>query len=435
MQTQENSAAAQATEVTTPKEGYVLTMEGTEIPEKDAYFCEYFEEYTENETYRVYTGRVHGSEWSEQAIEKYNAIFHNPTLYEYEKEGESIYITRGELWRFELCWQEDTEEIEPIEYSYLHEDGNYYSYEEEREEEYTREYHSDTNTYYHHFSPEEDAQFFIGYEIEKEDREVKESICIDEFEEIAPKWRKEKDSSLDENEGFELISPCFELCPASIQHYIEKSKTLLRHVNAEKSDRCGGHINISERGKRGRELFIDIQGYTPLLHALYYKRIDKGYSKGKCNEQLIDGDKYQSVRIHSNRVELRIISAVPNLKTLIWRTRLIQYILHNQTSDPREVFINFHDTELKKLICEVYDTPQKFATLNERLIRYTRTFEDIDVIREILNEDETAQIAKDKNVDIRKALKETEDAQRDQIRNSAHRPTAFLTDEENEGEA
>jgi predicted ATP-dependent Lon-type protease len=84
----------------------------------------------------------------------------------------------------------------------------------------------------------------------------------------------------------------------------------------------------------------------------------------------------------------------------------MQYILNNQTADPREAFVNFHDTELKALISEVYNTPEKFAALNERLIRYTRTFEHIDVVREIWQEKETAQIAKGKNVDIQKAIED-----------------------------
>ena len=406
------------------KEGHVLTLEGTQIPKDEAYFCEFYQQETENETFKVYTRSLHGCNWSYKAVKAYNDAG-NPRLYEYEYEGESMYITRGELWRFSLVWVQDEEEIAPEDEAYLHRDGEYYSFEEEREAEYVREYHSDKNTYFHHFSPEQDNNFFIGYEIEKEDTDVKESVNIDDFEQIAPKWRKESDGSLDSESGFELISPCFELCPASIEQYIKANNTLLEHVNADKSDSCGGHINVSQRGKSGSSLFETIQGYTPLFHALYYKRIDKGYSKGKSNEDIKCGDKYQSIRIHNNRVEIRIISAVPNLRTLIWRTRLIQYILNNQTADPREAFVNFHDTELKALISEVYNTPEKFATLNERLIRYTRTYEHIDVVHEIWQETETAQIAKSKNVNIQKAI---EDSQQTLI------SQALNNEEENEEE-
>lgn len=391
------------------KEGYVLTLEGTQIPKDETYFCEFYQQETENETFKVYARNLYGVNWSYKAIRAYNDIERNPRLYHYEYEGESMYITRGELWRFSLVWLQDEQEIAHEDDAYLHSDGEYYSYEEEREAEYVRDYHSDSNTYFHHFSEKEKrSPFYIGYEIEKEDTDVKESINIDEFERIAPKWRKESDGSLNSESGYELISPCLELCPASIEQYIKTNRTLLEHVNADKSDSCGGHINVSERGKTGRELFETIQGYTPLFHALYYKRIDKGYSKGKSNEDIKCGDKYQSIRIHSNRVEIRIISAVPNLRTLIWRTRLIQYILNNQTSDPREAFVNFHDTELKALITEVYNTPEKLATLNERLIRYTRTFEHIDVVSEIWQEKETAQLAKAKNVNIQKAIEDNQ---------------------------
>jgi hypothetical protein len=384
------NASIEPKETTQPHEEQptlVETIEGDFLPMEDCYYCDYYGEYTSKPTEIVHTRRILNGNFSQSAIEALKESAHE--LFYYEGE----YYERSTLWRFDLAIAVDTGEIDSTDNLYCHENGEYYTYEEEIETEYRRSYHSDSNTYFHRFT-DNAPRFFIGYEIEKEDYSALTSIEIDEFETNCPKWRKEEDGSLSEEDGFELISPCFELNPEHISDYIKSSPTLLQHVNAHKSDRCGGHINISEDGKTGRELFQSIQGYTPLLHALYYKRIDKNYSKGKSNEELLHGDKYQSIRIHSNRVELRIVSAVPNLKTLIWRTRLVQYMLNNQTSDPREAFVNFHDNELKELISEVYYTPEKFAALNERLIAYTRTFEAIDLTDEV-----TTQRAKEKGVD------------------------------------
>jgi hypothetical protein len=410
----------------------VTTIEGYIIPASEAKWCEYFEGYTHN-TFSIYLTVERGQkprEWSLKAVEDYRQCI--AQLYRYEnEEGEVAFFDRRMLAFFNLVYCIDNSEVRPINEAYQHSDGNYYTYEEEPEDiepEYVRGYHDDGNTYFHHFSEYgERTKFYIGYEIEKEDIDIKESIEIDHFETEAPKWRKEEDGSLNSRTGFELISPCFELCPDKIQEYINESPMLTAHINADKSDNCGGHINISEEHKTGLELFEAIQGYTPLFHALYYKRIDKSYSKGKSNEDIKNGDKYQSIRIHRNRVEVRIISAVPNVKTLIWRTRLMEYILKNQTSDPREVFINFHDTELKALISEVYNTPEKFATLNERLIRYTRTFEHIDIVHEIWHETETAQLAKAKNVDIQKAIEDNQQTLINQVLNNEQ-------EEENEEE-
>jgi hypothetical protein len=368
----------------------VETIEGDLREVEDCYYCDFYDQYSSEPTQIVHTRYFSNGNFSDAAIEEYTA---SNGLHYFEGE----YYEHCILWRHDLAIPIDGSEVYRVADLYCHPCGDFYTYPHEGTEEYLREYHSDSNVYFHRFSSEK-PQFFIGYEIEKEDEDALKYVHIDEFETCCPKWRKESDGSLDDQSGFELVSPCFELNPEAIRDYIASSNILMVHVNADKSDRCGGHINISEDGKTGRELFDSVQGYTPLLHALYYKRIDKHYSTGKSNNELKSsrGDKYQSIRIHNNRIELRIISAVPNLKTLYWRTRLVNFMLKNQTSDPREAFLNFHDTnnELNALIREVYNTPEKFAILNNRLITYTRSFEEID-----LTDEETTQRAKEKGVD------------------------------------
>jgi hypothetical protein len=219
---------------------------------------------------------------------------------------------------------------------------------------------------------------FIGFEIEKEDDDVKHSLDIYEFEENCPKWKKERDGSLCGSTGFELISPKFELVPNLIRKHIEKNSTLLAHVNAEKSLSCGGHINVSEKDKTGMELFDEVKGYTPLFYALYYKRVDKRYCKGKKNSDLrYENDKYQAIKIHDNRIEYRIVSAVPNIDTLIWRTELIKYILDHKTDCPKQAFFNANKGRLKRLLVDMY--ADKYNVLIQRLIKYTSEFESINL--------------------------------------------------------
>lgn len=345
---------------------YVITREGDIVYTDDAYFCEYFEEYTREEVQRVYIGR--GEQWySERGIERAG-------LWEYRND----YYDADALERNDLVIMHDGEVMD-INDVYYSENSGQYEYEpdeEEDREEYIESYHAGTS-HVHTFT--EDPRFFIGYEIEKEDREVKESIYIDQFKRECDGWRKERDGSLNDSSGYELISPTFELNVDKIKEVIDSNDTLKAHINAKKSDSCGGHINISENGLSGLQLFEQIEGYTPLIHALYYKRMNKTYSKGKANKDLKEGtEKFQSVRIHTNRIEYRIVSAVPNFTTLMWRTRLFDFILNNKTNCVKEAYFNFV-TKLRPLIEEMYCTSEKFAELNKRVIEMTQTYEGINL--------------------------------------------------------
>jgi hypothetical protein len=131
----------------------------------------------------------------------------------------------------------------------------------------------------------------------------------------------------------------------------------------------------------GHELFDKIKGYTPLLYALYYGRVDKNFSKGKSNADLkSDNEKYQAIKIHSNRIEFRIIGAVPNVDVLRWRCELIKLMLDNPTDIITTAYYNF-DTKFDKLIREVYPTDERYALLKGRLKKYSLEFENI-----VLNE-------------------------------------------------
>lgn len=346
---------------------YVFTYDSEIISKNEAIFCEYKEEwFPENECQRVYIGEDR-LWYSDVAIER---LRRNGDLFRYNRE----FYDNEALNYHDLVICQDTDNILNRDDAYFNEnEGCYY---EERPEEYVRDYHNDTNV--HKVTFTENPKFFIGYEIEKEDQDVKESMLIDEFEESCPEWRKEKDGSLSDNKGYELVSPCFELNTDEIKKVISSDDVLMSHVNAKiDTDTCGGHINISEKGLTGKELFEKIEGYTPLFHALYYKRIDKNWSKAKSNKELKDcREKYQSVRIHSNRCEYRIISAVPNLDTLMWRTELFNIILNNPTSCVETAFYKCH-TILKSHLEQMYSTPEKFDVLMSRVIKYTESYEGI----------------------------------------------------------
>jgi hypothetical protein len=135
---------------------------------------------------------------------------------------------------------------------------------------------------------------------------------------------------------------------------------------------------LSENGLNGDELFEKVRGYTPLFYALYYGRVDKNYCKGKCNDDLrSDNEKYQAIKIHDNRVEFRIISAVPNVETLKWRTKLLMMILQHPTNDVIKAYYNV-DTKFTKLLKQTY-SDDKLSVLKDRFIKFTKQFEGLDI--------------------------------------------------------
>jgi hypothetical protein len=342
-------------------DSYCITLEGDVRLLEDVAFCEYHEEHT-SDFRDVYVGRGQ-SIYSETAVS-------DAGLHEYRGD----YYDDDALEYHDLVVMYDGD-ITHIDNAYFWESDQEYHYEPE--EEYVIGYHDGERGHVVKFT--ENPKFFIGYEIEKEDEDVRNSLMISEFNETCPYWIKERDGSLDSDTGFELVSPIFELAPDKIRETIKDNKTLMRHINADKSERCGGHINVSESGLSGMEFFDKVKGYTPLFYALYFGRVNKDYSKGKSNADLKnDNAKYQAIRIHSNRIEIRIISAVPNFDTLMWRTRLIEYICNNPTDCPRQSFLNFRDT-LKPLIQEQYTTLERMQELENRLIKFTKEYEGEDV--------------------------------------------------------
>ena len=273
-----------------------------------------------------------------------------------------------------IVYLEDCDEYGRADDSYYDEEEGYW-YSTPRET-YVRGYH---NGHYKDLSFNNKSKYSIGFEVEKEDGEVRDSIHIDDFEEKTHNlWRKERDGSLDDEYGYELISPTFEFDINEIFDHIESNEQLVAHIDAKYTTRCGGHIHLSEKGLDGYQLFDKVKGYTPLLYALYHGRINKNYAKGKSNEDLRkENEKYQAIKIHDNRIEFRIISAVPNIKTLKWRCKLLMMILQNPTDDVIKAYYNV-DTKFTKLLKQTY-TDDKLVELKDRFIKFTREFEGIEI--------------------------------------------------------
>lgn len=343
---------------------YCITHNGCVIPVDDAWYCEGLDHYVDYEDTSVcYEGRDqnrYSNTWLERSSDfsVYDGEYYDDYALDYH----------------DIVWCEDIEE-------YMGRDRAYYCEDDERyystnRDSYVRGYHDGS---YQSINFDNKSKYKIGYEIEKEDETVRNSIRIDNFEEATDsKWRKEKDGSLDSESGYELISPTFEFNIDKIFEHIEGNEQLVAHIDAEISTSCGGHIHLSEKDLNGNELFNKIKGYTPLFYALYYGRVNRSYAKGKSNRDLEnENEKYQAIKIHHDRVEFRIISAVPNVKTLKWRTKLLMMILQHPTDDIIKAYYNV-DTKFTKLLKQTY-SDEKLIELKERFIKFTKQFEDLDI--------------------------------------------------------
>ena len=344
------------------EENYVITINGDAIPREDSFYCEGLEEYVHSDdVVTVNVGRetdLVSEEYAQREYVRFNGEWYDDDALEIH---EIVYI-------------EDIGGYGYMDNAYWHDDeGEWKSYPSE---EFVRGYH---NGSYRTLDFDNKSKYKIGYEIEKEDENVRNSIDIDDFEnETDDLWRKEKDGSLDSDSGYELISPTFEFNIDKIFEHIEDNEQLVAHINAGTSTSCGGHIHLSESGLSGEELFEKIKGYTPLFYALYYGRVDKNYSKAKSNRDLQnENEKYQAIKIHHDRVEFRIISAVPNVKTLKWRSKLLMMILQNPTNDIIKAYYNV-DTKFTKLLKQTY-SDEKLLEVKNRFVKYTRKFEGLEV--------------------------------------------------------
>jgi hypothetical protein len=217
------------------------------------------------------------------------------------------------------------------------------------------------------------ARFRVGFEIEKEDDDIKDDIDA-EYYYNKHQFIFERDGSLEEG-GFELVSPTFNLFDKKL---IERFYPVSKYVNAEYSENCGGHIHLSLKGHSGIELFKRIIGWLPLLYAMYPKRIHLEYCKADCSEIIINDRPRGAINILDNRVELRIFSAVQNMSTLRFRIALLRLMANNldiSSEDLMLKMINKKSSIYKHFTASVYLNSAKYSALLDRFQDFTYKYE------------------------------------------------------------
>ena len=217
------------------------------------------------------------------------------------------------------------------------------------------------------------AKFTIGFEIEKEDSDMVDLDYGSLYNKTG--WIKERDGSLDDNTGYELVTPAFNLFDDQLEIEIGKSQELRDLINAEHSSDCGGHINLGSTIYTTEQLFEGISGFFPLFYSMYENRIDKNYSKAKKKHEYYNRDKYSSIYIKPNVVEIRIPSAVRSVRNLLWRRDLMRIIVDNFNKSEMQVLRMLANTKSKLHIHlrQVYSLDQIIDKI-EKFIKYSDQF-------------------------------------------------------------
>ena len=207
--------------------------------------------------------------------------------------------------------------------------------------------------------------FKIGVEIEKQSRLGAVNGANEIYHEFG--WKKERDGSLDDTIGYELVSPCYPLFTDDLINEAKAIETRFPNLidsNEDKAnlgrfkDACGGHIHFSRSYTNGQDTFEMISGYMPLFYAIYKKRINISYCEAKEKYRMKNSvnTKYQAVKIMDKRIEFRIFPLVENIKTLEWRINLLRIMANNPTDSFIEVANMLCDTssDLHKHMLKIF---------------------------------------------------------------------------------
>lgn len=251
------------------------------------------------------------------------------------------------------------------------EDHNHDDYEDEDSNNPRYEYHS-----CEHYDYSDGAEYKIGLEIEKECSDG----CEHSHHEIRQKfgWAKERDGSLCDEYGYELVSPAYDLFGKRVLEdakKIEEAFPML--INGRTSSNCGGHIHFSKRDTLGADLLESVCGYLPLLYSIYEHRINKSYCKVEEKEAMKNSDnKYQAVKVMRSRIEFRIFPAVKNLQVIEWRIELLRLMAKNPSSNPIQVAIDLANskTKLHKHFAKIFKRETIYLKAKKAL-EYARQFD------------------------------------------------------------
>ena len=289
----------------------------------------------------------------------------------YDEDNDEYFVNSMVASGRDVCYSERLDRYAHIE----HED---FFYHEDEDDDDLSVYNSGYHSLSRRWACNVDTKFTVGFEIEKEDYDVarahKWSPLYDKTQ-----WCKERDGSLNDDDGYELISPVYDLNSNKLELDIAEHEELVELINADyNTSSCGGHINLGSSLYKPEELFEGLSQFFPLLYAMYPYRISKTYSAAKKKHEYYRKEKYSAIYMRDNVLEFRIFSGVKNVQQLIWRRDLIRIFVENinkSESDVLRLLLN-HRSKLYKHLRKVYSQEQ-IIDKTEAFINHVREWNNI----------------------------------------------------------
>lgn len=369
-------------------ENYRLTIDDdTYYPNDDVYFCDVSQEfYSTNEDFTTSYCGDYGHEesfcdsdyhWIERGAAAGHWLYCDHTTYCNDID-ESVHEDDANYCDVDGEYYYDCDNMPGSEYE-RNEVGNYHSCK-------NNGYVENLNSEYHGHN----TQFNIGFEVEKNVFHTENGDATDEGDQVG--W-------YDLFAGFETDSSCG---VEAVTHILPlgspRSKARLkvfdmmdqasRVINSPKDINCGGHITVSVNGMTdGYELVDKMREKLAILYALYRYRLKRSYC---CSNKGIKKDnnvKYAPVHVKGCKVELRIPSAVANVKQLKLRYDLMYKIMHH--SFERRVHFEVFLSNIRHIIKKMYNgNDQKVDAIFElahHFRRYLIVEETSSNINEFIN--------------------------------------------------
>lgn len=220
----------------------------------------------------------------------------------------------------------------------------------------------------------ENAKFTIGFEIEKN---KKPPFTFYREDLLDRNFIIEYDGSVPE--GFELVTPTYDLFDKTVESKLEYIKEF---CNVSDVTNCGGHIHFGVKGFSGVDTLKRLKGWLPLIYAMYRGRATNDYSFAKKTDKLIsDGDRRQSVRLLTKHIEFRIVAAVYNYDTLIWRLGFMRILANNIDLTFEQVLLLALNKRsvLSKHLLMTYKSKESLFKMLEAAVKFHTDLEGADL--------------------------------------------------------
>ena len=203
-----------------------------------------------------------------------------------------------------------------------------------------------------------DSRFNVGIELEKEDPELRMKIKPRQLL-YKTGWVAERDASLSQSCGFEMVSPILPLDKKHEDALLANLESVKEFVEAKVKKNCGGHIHVSDKLRKPKDLLLDIQGYLPLLYSMYPARSENSYSSAKNIHYVLAAstNHHDAITVGNTgvTVEIRLFPSPKSMFSLKFRLKLIKIMLENPRYSINEVISDITGKKaLYKLMRTVY---------------------------------------------------------------------------------